>query len=274
MYTESDACDFHMHSTVSDGSDTIPQLIEKAKKRGLFAIAITEHDTLSHLQQIPANAGIKVAAGIELSAVHKPSGTPAHILGYRIKNPQIVTALSQPALEARNRLSEIQAEIISNEGYYIPINSLMRGDGKHLYKQHIMAWLYKTGQVSEMFGEFYSEIFKGGGVCDFEIEYPGVFDAVRVIKEAGGLAVLAHPGQQANFELIPELCAIGLDGLELNHPSNSESDKKIIRSYAEKYNLFLTGGSDYHGKFSRHTFDVGDILSEESGVKAILGEEI
>jgi len=264
-------CDFHMHSSVSDGSDTISQLIEKAKARGLHAIAITEHDTLSHIEQIPTNTEMCVAAGIEISAVHKESGTKAHILGYNIVKPEIITELVEPILEERNKLSEKQAGLIAKLGYKIDMSLLPRADGKYLYKQHIMAWLCETGQVSEMFGTFYKKIFKGGGLCDFEIEYPSVFYAVRAIKEAEGLAVLAHPGQQANFWLIPELIDAGLDGLELNHPSNSESDKEKIRAYANEHNLFLTGGSDYHGKFSNHPYKIGDILSEESGVKAVLG---
>jgi len=264
-------CDFHMHSTVSDGSDTIAQLIEKAWERGLYAIAITEHDTLSHILQIPTNAGIHVAAGVEISAEHKQSGTTAHILGYNIEKPEIVTALTQPLLEVRSRLSEKQAEIIAGLGYDITPSQPARGDGKYLYKQHIMEWLCETGQAFEMFGEFYNRVFKGGGVCDLRIEYPCASDAVRAIKEAGGLAVLAHPGQQANFWIISELLSHGLDGLELNHPSHSASDKEKIRAYAKKHNLFLTGGSDYHGKYGKLPHGVGDMLSEDSGIKAILG---
>ena len=266
MYTR---CDFHIHSTVSDGSSTIAQLIKKAEQKGLDAIAITDHDTLSHAKQIPAIP--QVVAGIEISAVHKPSGTAAHILGYNIAQPEIVTKLVQPVLEERNRISEKQAKIIAELGYDIPLNKLARGDGKYLYKQHIMAWLCETGQVEDMFGKFYKQIFKGNGPCNISIEYPSVFDAVKTIKDAGGLAVLAHPGQQANFWLIPELCKLGLDGLELNHPSNSKNDKKIIKEYVKEYNLFLTGGSDYHGKHSNHSYDIGDMLCEPCGIDAILG---
>ena len=98
-------------------------------------------------------------------------------------------------------------------------------------------------------------------------------EALNTIKEAGGLAVLAHSGQQQNFCLIPELSKNGLDGLEVNHHSNSESDKIIIRRYAEKYGLFLTGGSDFHGEFENVNVEIGDFLSELSGVEAVLKME-
>ena len=132
-----------------------------------------------------------------------------------------------------------------------------------------MDWLVSTGQVPEMFGDFYHNTFKNGGTCDFDINYPDVIDAVKAVKKAGGTAVLAHPGQQQNFWLIPELVKAGLDGLELNHYSSSDKDKEIIKDHAKQYGLFLTGGSDYHGKYEQQPYGIGDFLSEENGVEAI-----
>ena len=262
--------DLHIHSTVSDSSVTIGEIIEAAKEKSLDAIAIVDHDTLSQAAQIPPGAGIKVIAGIEISAVHRKTNVRTHILGYNIKRGETVTALTQPLLEARNENSEKQAEILIGAGYRIDMDKLKRADGKYLYKQHIMDWLVSSGQVSEMFGEFYQRTFKQGGICAFEIEYTDVFDAVLAVKEAGGLAVLAHPGQQQNLYLVPELVESGLDGLELNHFANSPNDKDEIRCLADRYGLFLTGGSDHHGKYERQSFSIGDILSDESGAAAIL----
>jgi predicted metal-dependent phosphoesterase TrpH len=261
--------DLHIHSTVSDGSDSIEQIIDMAKAKELDVIAITDHDTLSHLRFIPADAGIRVIGGVEISALHRKTNTRAHVLGYNIQKPEIITALTQPLLEARNKNSEKQADLLIQTGFRIDMNKLTRADGKYLYKQHIMDWLVTTGQVPDMFGDFYQKTFKNGGICAFDIEYVDVFDAVRAVKEAGGLAVLAHPGQQQNFRLIPEFVKTGLDGLELNHHTSSHKDKEMILSYANQYGLFLTGGSDYHGKYEPQPFGIGDFLSEESGVKAI-----
>ena len=261
--------DLHIHSTVSDGSDTIEQLIDAARKTGLDAIALTDHDTMSHLSQIPDAAGIKVTAGVEISSVCRKTNIKAHILGYSIQKPEIITALTLPLLEARDRNSEKQADILIRHGFAIDTDKLARADGKYLYKQHIMALLVSTGQVPEMFGDFYKKTFKQGGICAFDIEYIDVQDAVKAVKEAGGLAVLAHPGQQQNFRLIPELVKAGLDGLELNHHSHGEKDKETIKDCAGEYSLFLTGGSDYHGKYEPQTFGIGDFLSDESGVRAI-----
>jgi predicted metal-dependent phosphoesterase TrpH len=258
-----------MHSTISDGSDTIVRLIEIAVDKELDAIAITEHDTLSHAALIPPHSGIQVIAGVEISAVHRKTHTRTHVLGYNIKKPEIITALTQQILEARNRNSEKQADILIRAGFQIDMSKIARADGKYLYKQHIMDWLVTTGQVPEMFGGFYRRTFKQGGICDFDIEYTDVFDAVRAIKESGGTAVLAHPGQQENFWLIPELVKAGLEGLEFNHHSHNKEHKQTILDYATQYHLFLTGGSDYHGKYEPQPFGIGDFLSEMSGVKEI-----
>jgi len=256
--------DLHIHSTFSDGSESIGHLILMAKEKGLDAIAITDHDTVSHMRHIPKDAGISVVGGVEISSGHQHAGKKAHILGYFIQRPELLAGFTRPTIEARNRNSEKQAEILTGMGYKIDMDKLARADGKYLYKQHIMAWLVTSGQAPDMFGSFYKSTFKNGGVCAFDIDYPDVFDAVRVVKEAGGAAVLAHPGQQKNFGLIPKLVETGLDGLELNHYENDENDRKLIREYAIRYGLFLTGGSDYHGKYGAYPYSVGDFLSEEN----------
>jgi len=261
--------DLHIHSTVSDGSDTIEQIIDAARKRRLDVIAITDHDTLSHIAQIPPDTDMKVIGGVEISAIHRKTNTRTHILGYNIQKPMIVTSLTQPLLEARNKNSEKQVECLLKASFRIETEKLARADGKYLYKQHIMDWLVTSGQVPDMFGSFFQKTFKQGGICDFDIEYIDVFEAVKTIKDAGGFAVLAHPGQQQNFWLIPELVAAGLGGLELNHHTHNNKDREIIRDYALKYGLFLTGGSDYHGKYEPQIFGIGDFLAEESGVLAI-----
>jgi predicted metal-dependent phosphoesterase TrpH len=262
--------DLHTHSTFSDGSESMEELIIKAKKKGLDAIAVTDHDTTAHLAYVPPDAGIYVVGGVEISAAHRGTSTRAHVLGYSLRYPAVVAALTTPILEARNRNTERQAELLMGLGFHIDMGKVARADGKYLYKQHVMDWLVSSGQILEMFGDFYQKTFKNGGICDFDITYADVFDAVRAIKEAGGCAVLAHPGQQQNLWLVPELVKAGLDGLELNHYANSEKDKESIRGCARQYGLFLTGGSDYHGRYERQYTEVGSLLSEESGATAVL----
>ena len=277
--------DLHIHSTFSDGEYDVGQIIEMAQRKKLDVIAITDHDIIAPVAS-PAGGhytqrgdcyreracvpGIQVIAGVEISSIHKDTNTKAHVLGYNVKKPEVINELTRPLLEARSENSERQAGILVENGFRIDIGMLPRAGGKYLYKQHIVGWLAGTGQAPEMFGAFYRETFKNGGICDFDIEYIDVFTAVRTVKDAGGLAVLAHPGQQQNFRLIPQLVKIGLDGLELYRHSHTEKDRETIRGLAGRYGLFLTGGSDFHGKYSSSPYAIGDFLSDESGIRALL----
>lgn len=265
--------DMHIHSTVSDGSYTIEEIVAMAEKRGLNAIAITDHDTLSHAVKLPQSDKVKVTAGIEISAFDYEKNFRVHILGYGIKYPEIVEKVVHPTLEARHNNSMRQIEILNNNGYMIDIDNMPKADGKYIYKQHIMDWLISQGKVGEMFGDFYYSVFKNEGICHFDIEYMNPLLAVRAIKDAGGYAVLAHSGQQQNFELIPGLVQTGLDGLELNHHANSDKDKMIIKEFADKYNLFLTGGSDCHGRYEPGSPEVGDYVAEQSGAEILLNSK-
>jgi predicted metal-dependent phosphoesterase TrpH len=262
--------DLHIHSTASDGSDSIPEIIAAAGKRGLDCIAVTDHDTTAHFSKIPPSPPVRVLCGVEISAADR-MGRKAHILGYRLQKPELVEEVTRPVLEARNRNCERQIELLVGSGYQIDPGRLPRADGKYLYKQHILDYLVSTGQTEEMFGGFYQSTFKNGGICDFDIQYADVFDAVDAVRAAGGLSVLAHSGQQQNFDLIPDLVKHGLNGLELNHHTHSDEDRHLLRIYAARYELFLTGGSDYHGTYEQPIFEIGTYLSEESGVNAICG---
>lgn len=261
--------DMHIHSTVSDGSYTIDEIVKQAEKRKLDAVTITDHDTLSHATKLPINKNVKVTAGIEISAYDYEKNFRVHVLGYGIRDIALVESIVHPTLEARHANSMRQIEILNQHGIHIEPDALPKADGRYIYKQHIMDYLQKQGVVDELFGDFYYSTFKNNGICHFDIEYIRPDVAVRTIKDAGGYAVLAHSGQQQNFELIPMLVKAGLDGLEINHHANNSEDRKIIREYAERYDLFLTGGSDCHGRYEKGSPEVGDYLAEESGAKIL-----
>ncbi|MBS5725869.1 MAG: PHP domain-containing protein [Clostridiales bacterium] len=261
--------DLHMHSRISDGSWTIEELAHLAAEKGVDTIAVTEHDTLSQMRKIPEGLPVQVIPGIEISAFDYDANMRVHVLGYHIQNISLVEELVHPLLLARHENSMRQIAVLQENGFTIDVERLHRADGAYIYKQHIMEYLVKTGQAPDMFGDFYRRTFKNGGICAFDIRYLDPYVAVRTVKEAGGLAVLAHSGQQQNFSLIPRLVQEGLAGLELHHPANSEKDQQIIRKYAAEYNLFLTGGSDCHGDYEPNSPNPGYCLSEESGVAAI-----
>ena len=260
--------DFHIHSTLSDGSDTVAEIVQKALRLGLSAIAITDHDTLAQHRQIQHDPRIQVLCGIEISAIDPETGVKAHVLGYHIDDIGMVESVVAPIRERRHQNSLLQIGLLKDHGYYIDLDRLKKADGKYIYKQHIMEYLVKTGQVEDMFGSFYHRVFKHGGYCDFDIPYLDVRDAVSVLHRAGGKAVLAHPGQQQNFYLIE---AMPFDGIEYNHMENKPEDKETIMECVRDSatTLFLTGGSDFHGSYGDMPVAIGEYLACESGVQSL-----
>lgn len=259
--------DLHIHSTVSDGSTTIAEIISIAVSKGLDAIAITDHDTLSQVAQTPAEAPIKIIPGMEISAVDKDTGLRVHLLAYHLREPEVVEQLTRSVLEARHKNTLRQISILQDNGYEIDLTQLKPADGKYLYKQHVMDYLVRTGQTESMFGSFYRTTFKNNGICHFDITYVDARDAVRAVKDAGGFAVLAHPGQQHNYYLVPELVKCGLAGIERNHHTHKSLDRQTVRDLAKSYDLFMTGGSDFHGRYEPQLCGIGDIISDESGTE-------
>lgn len=261
--------DLHLHSAYSDGSATVIELIQQAVSKGLTHIAITDHDRVPRCGDIPPVTALKVMPGIEISAYDFQKQRKAHILGYAMRDTRSVTAFCRPLLERRQANSLRQIALLAEHGFRIRPQNFVKRAGHVIYKQHLMEYLVATEQVEEMFGTFYHETFKNGGYCDFDIEYLDAAAAVRVITEAGGLAVLAHPGQQQNLELVPELVGYGLKGIELEHRKNTEADKEAIRQMAVQYGLFLTGGSDYHGTLEDGSSELGSCLATENALRII-----
>jgi len=249
--------DMHIHSNTSDGDRPVSEIIDIAFRKKLDVIAITDHDTCAHLNYIPKNPKVKVISGVEISAVDKNTGIRADVLGYGIRNPDLIEKLAIPMLQERHEISLRQITFLQECGDEIDPDKMNKADGKYIYTQHIIEYLIKTNQYNEIYDIFYRDAYKNGDPADVDIKYIDVRDAVNAVKEAGGFAVLAHPGRQKNFYMTG---LAPFDGIEYNHPSNSENDKIIIKAYARKFDLFLTGGSDFHGRYNEIKVEIGDYL--------------
>ena len=259
--------DLHVHTTTSDCSMEVEEILKMAKEKGITHIAFTDHDTTQDAkehQDLAESYGIYGIPGIEMSAYDLKIQKKVHILGYGYSSTKHIEEIGRETLRRRNANCLKQIEILNELGYCVPVEEIQKLSRSCIYKQHIFDYLVQTGQTEKMFGEIYKYIFKNGGPCDFDIEYPAAEDVVKSIKEDGGAAVLAHPGQQGNFEIITRLVEAGLSGIEWNHPSHGESDKKIIEDYAQRYDLFLTGGSDFHGRYENQSAAIGAFPAHES----------
>lgn len=247
--------DLHVHTTISDGSDTFEDVLEQARQRGIGRIAFTNHDTtrgLDEAEELGRRYGVQVTGGIEVSAYDFKRNRKVHVLGLGLREGSpAVEALCGPLLERRNANSLWQLDQLVAAGYDIDVQrALELGHASTaLYKQHIMAALTNEPYVSAAYRTLYKGLFKNGGICDRDIVYVDARDAVRVIAEDGGMPVLAHPGQLDSYDVVSELVDCGLRGIERNHPDHTPVDHVRCARLAERYGLTCTSGSDYHGRF-------------------------
>lgn len=269
--------DLHMHTTVSDGADSVEVVVERCAQKKLTHIAVTNHDDMDGFEEIEelcSRYGIKTVKSIEMTTYDRDTGLKAHLLGYGIKDEEPIRALTDPMLQRRHENALKQIAVLRGEGYDIDVNELKSRVYKIIYKQNLLAYLVEKGYADKIYGEFYKNYFSGGGICSFRCEDIDTVSAIKAIKKAGGFAVLAHPGQQKNYELIDKLYPLGLDGVELYHRWNDEEAIKEIGSHCEGKDLFFTGGSDYHGSFSRHRVDIGDYLATDEAVARIFSLDL
>lgn len=247
--------DMHCHTRVSDGSMTPAELIDYAARIGLDCVAVTDHDSMTAIGSAQARAderGILLIPGIEVSTFDYKHGKQAHLLCYWPSAPESLLALCRETLRSRDEAALAITEKLSAK-YPVDIQTVKQySDGSDaVYKQHIVMALAQMGFTTSIFGELFRELFSAKtGWARVDPKYPDTREAMRLIREAGGLSVLAHPGVYGNFDLIGELCDMGLQGVEACHPRQSPEDEKAAFEAASRYHLIPTGGSDFHGMFS------------------------
>ena len=252
--------DLHVHSNVSDGTLTPSELVDEAIKNNLSAFALTDHDTTKGVSEALEAAKkatlkgtpIEVVPGVEISAAYK--NKDIHILGLflDIEYEPLQIALDQ-AIQNRDLRNQKMAQNLKNGGLDNDYETLCSHfpPGTVLTRAHFAKYLYETGQVRSMNSAF--DIYlNSDGPYYVPREYISPENAISLIKRAGGIPVLAHPLvyhiPEAQLDaLIQRLKDAGLMGLEVFYSANTGFDEGIVRRYANKYDLVMTGGSDFHG---------------------------
>lgn len=265
--------DLHTHTQRSDSSNSAEKTIQLAIENGIDVVSFVDHDTIPNVKQervLEKLYPIQIISGIECEWVDYQTGQAAHILGYNIKDYSYLARLCDTVLEQRNENTRNQIKIVKDLGYDITEEEV-RAVTKEpcLYTQNILHVLVQKGMITELFGEFNKKIFKKGGIAYKTIEYHRPEILVSAIVKGGGVAVLAHPGQQKNYYLLEELVKSGLCGIELVHPSNTIKDRELIQYYARTYHLCMTGGSDCHGILSNSGGEIGEFYIETQQIENI-----
>lgn len=252
-------CDLHVHSTISDGSESFLSLLQQANQNKITHIAFTNHDTTKGLDEailLGKEYCVNVIGGVEISACNPAANKKVHILGYGLTSESpAINKLCAPLLKRRDQNSRWQLEQIIKADFNINLDLVesLASCSTSLYKQHIMAGLTVHSYDSEPYQRLYRSLFKGEGICVRDIEYLDARDAVRAIIADGGIAVLAHPGQLDSYDMVAELVEAGLQGIEKYHPYHDPDDWSRCDALASQFNLICTGGSDYHGTFGAST---------------------
>ena len=248
--------DLHCHSTASDGTLPPAEVVRLARDGGLAGLALTDHDTVGGVAEAEAEAqrlGLAFLPGIEISCEYPHPGT-MHILGYGVdpQNPALrdLTAALLAGRDDRNpkiitRLQELGVAITMPEVE-------AEAGGTVIGRPHIAAILLRKGYVSSIKAAF-NEYLAPGGKAYFDKERLSMSEAMRRIRQSGGMPVLAHPVQlrttnDAELErVVKDLVDLGLVGLETIH---SDHDAALVEKYtrlADRFDLLKTGGSDFHG---------------------------
>jgi len=247
--------DMHVHSTASDGTFTPTALVEYAEQLGLYAFVLSDHDTVSGLpeaMQAAVGKEVRVIPGIELSASYH--GADIQILGINInyENPAFLAKLTdfQKSRQLRN---EKMMQKFADIG--LPVSE----DAKNRYfkdssvtRAHFARYLLEIGIVATK-DEAFDKYLRKGCPCYVPREMITPFDALEFIRLAGGHAVLAHPMfyNHLNHEELDSLVAAlkdaGLRGIETIYSTNTPAEESFTRALAKKYDLKITGGSDFHG---------------------------
>lgn len=267
--------DLHCHTTLSDGSLGIEEVIVQAKRMELDFLAITDHDTLSSASRatiLGDRYGIKIIPAVELSAWDKKRNEKVHILCYAPQKPQRLEGLCLKSCQIRTECAKDMIKKVC-ERYPIPQEAVMKytKGSKSIYKQHIMRALVNYGYATELYGYVNDKLFAyPKGECLVTREYPDVNFVLDLIHSSKGIAVLAHPHMFGNIPLMKELVEAGkLDGIECGHFSATPIQQAALKEYAEANGLLVTGGSDFHGLYNSTMTHIGSYTTDDENLEKL-----
>ena len=242
--------DLHMHTTFSDGQLTPEALAQKVKQRQIEVFAVTDHDTIAGWDEVQAAAaahGLTTVPGVELS-VHV-GDREVHLLGYGFApgDAGLQAHLAHMVEVRKERMHEI-VDRLNNIDIRIDTERVaaIAGSDAAFGRPHVAQALVEHGAVPTFDEAFERYIGRGQPAYVAKPKTPAD-KVLAVLHDAGGIGVLAHPGQWMSGTLLRRLIRAGLDGIEVDHPSHTDALQAYYRRLADDFGLLQTGGSDYHG---------------------------
>jgi predicted metal-dependent phosphoesterase TrpH len=259
--------DLHCHSTASDGTDTPAELVRNAAAAGLDVVALTDHDTTrgyaAAIAALPV--GLTLVTGAELSC--RIGGVSMHMLAY-LFDPEEPALLAERELVRDDRVPRARGMVARLQELGVPVTweqvARIAGDGS-VGRPHVATALVELGVVASVDDAFTGDWLADGGRAYVEKHETDPFEAIRLVKGAGGVTVFAHPGASKRGHTVPEsaiaeMAAAGLDGIEVDHMDHDEDTRVRLRGLAKELGLLTTGSSDYHG--TRKTVALGQYATD------------
>jgi 3',5'-nucleoside bisphosphate phosphatase len=251
--------DLHVHSNASDGTFTPAEVVEHAARLGLGAVALTDHDTVAGLQAAAAEARtrrIDLVPGIEMGS--DVSGRDIHILGYFVDylSLEFLTYL-EDLKEKRLERAEQMCQRLTAAGVPLTLEDALRQTTNGLVTRAHIARAVVAGGYAHDIGEVFDRYLGNGKPCFVPKYNFTAADVIAAIKKAGGVPVLAHPKLSRVDDMIPDLAASGLMGVETYCIDHTPVDIKRYAGIAKQYGLLITGGSDCHGPRTPGRFTMG-----------------
>lgn len=262
--------DLHMHSLFSDDGEFTPtELVEKCEAAGIKIMAIADHNStkaISEAQQVAANKGIIFIPAIEIDCTY--NGINLHVLGYDIDyKKRIFLEIEENILSQERKCGLKKLELTNTLGFELTKDQLDQLSSNGVYTGEMFAEVllederyidhellkpYRKGgsRSDNPFVNFYWDYYAQGKPCYTEMIYPSLEETIKIIKNNGGVAVLAHPGNnlKGKFDVFDEMVKIGIQGVEAFSSYHNEETIEYFLNKGREYDLLITCGSDYHGK--------------------------
>lgn len=271
--------DLHTHTSFSDGTDSVPELLAAAQAAGLTTVGLTDHDTAAGwaVARDAVPAGLRVLPGTEFSTKHPaPDGelVSVHLLGYLFDehDPAITAEWQRMRDERAGRGQRIVENLIAG-GYPITLQRVRELAGPSaIARPHIARALMEAGAVTSV-GEAFEELLDENGPFYAALRSTSLREGIEMVSAAGGVPVIAHPrARQAaavlTAEVIASLVPLGLRGLEVDHPDHDQAARAELRGIAAELGLLTTGSSDYHG--ANKTLRIGQERTADEVVEQII----
>ena len=252
--------DLHLHTIFSDGTFSPEEVVDLGRRLGLSALGLTDHDSVEGCARMAAAckaADIVFIPGTELTAEH--GDVEVHFLGYFIDtgNERLLAEIAKYQTVRQNRIREMVARL---NALNVPLDAdavFVLANCKSPGRPHVARALVKAGLVANL-DEAFARYLKKNRPAWVPKAKVSALEAVELIHQAGGLAIMAHPGLNRTDDIIPALVDAGMDGIECFHTKHSTAMSERYLEMADKYHLLVTGGSDCHG-FSKNKPLIGTV---------------